>query len=98
MWELPAFAGRKGDDRQPVLRIRHSITNTNYYVEVFAINFSECSPSAFQANGKWVAEEDLREVALTGLARKILMRLEVLARPRRVRLKRNLPGLGEGLG
>ena len=36
MLELPALPPDAAVGRQPVLRLRHSITNTNYYVEIFA--------------------------------------------------------------
>ena len=36
MYELPALPQEAIEGREPVLRIRHSITNTNYYVQVFA--------------------------------------------------------------
>ena len=36
MLELPPLPLTAVEHREPVLRLRHSITNTNYYVEVFA--------------------------------------------------------------
>ena len=36
MLELPPLPVEAGEGREPVLRLRHSITNTNYYVEIFA--------------------------------------------------------------
>ena len=36
MLELPALPLDAVQHREPVLRLRHSITNTNYYVEIFA--------------------------------------------------------------
>ncbi len=36
MLELPPLPPDAVEGREPVLRLRHSITNTNYYVEVFA--------------------------------------------------------------
>ncbi len=36
MLELPPLPLDAVEGREPVLRVRHSITNTNYYVEVFA--------------------------------------------------------------
>ena len=36
MFELPPLPMDAVEGREPVLRVRHSITNTNYYVQVFA--------------------------------------------------------------
>jgi A/G-specific adenine glycosylase len=36
MYELPPLPLDAVEGREPVLRVRHSITNTNYYVQVFA--------------------------------------------------------------
>jgi A/G-specific adenine glycosylase len=36
MFELPPLPMEAVEGREPVLRARHSITNTNYYVQVFA--------------------------------------------------------------
>jgi A/G-specific adenine glycosylase len=64
MWELPAcLDGQEG----PVLyRVRHSITNSDYSVRVV-----QSEPKSV-GGGKWVAKGRLREMALTGLTRKIL--------------------------
>ena len=36
MLELPALPLEAVEGREPILRLRHSITNTNYYVEIYA--------------------------------------------------------------
>jgi A/G-specific adenine glycosylase len=36
MLELPPLPVDVAEDREPVLRLRHAITNTNYYVQVFS--------------------------------------------------------------
>jgi A/G-specific adenine glycosylase len=98
MWELPMLPEGAEGDAEPVLRIRHAITNTNYYVAVFAYDaapeslISSTEPSSGPMEQEWVPERKLAEVALTGLARKILMRLDVLAKPRQVRQGKALPG------
>jgi A/G-specific adenine glycosylase len=64
MWELPACLDGK---EEPVLyRMRHSITNSDYRVRVV-----HTEPKSV-GGGKWVARDRLREMALTGLTRKIL--------------------------
>lgn len=92
MWELPALdAAAKSE---PVLRIRHAITHTNFYVEVFAMNEEKLRAhkrSKKTERRDWVPDSKLGEIPLTGLARKILMRLDVLAKPREVRQGKALP-------
>ncbi len=94
MWELPAIAEpAKGE---PVLRIRHAITNTNFYVEVFEVKADKFLTARNQRKLErhdWVVDSRLGEIPLTGLARKILMRLDVMAKPREVRSGKALPGL-----
>jgi len=52
------------------MRLRHSITITDYDVQVFA------SQGISAEGGKWIARRKLAEVPLTGLTRKILAGLE----------------------
>jgi A/G-specific adenine glycosylase len=71
MWELPE--GSNGDDAStPAFTVRHSITVTDYTVRVWRA----LAPS--RVTGKWIRVERLGQVALTGLARKILRRAEML--------------------
>ena len=90
MYELPALPMESVEGREPVLRVRHSITNTNYYVQVF-------TPGGEDGSGKqgggnqlrkavpnpirdllWVPVMRLPGIPITGLARKILQRLDVM--------------------
>ncbi|MFZ0279701.1 MAG: A/G-specific adenine glycosylase [Candidatus Sulfotelmatobacter sp.] len=71
MWELPEKTSTNGA-AGPSLTLRHSITVTDYTVHVWR----GTSPSG--AEGKWIPLERLRQVALTGLARKILRKAEML--------------------
>jgi A/G-specific adenine glycosylase len=68
MWELPALTGTLPAGLNPIMTLRHSITSTDYVVQVFSM------PS-HKANGRWVSLENLERMALTGLTRKILKRL-----------------------
>lgn len=96
MWELPLLAAGEEEGREPILRVRHSITNTNYYVAVFGMKETPIRPEEDGgAEQDWVPDRKLGEIPLTGLARKILMRLDVLARPRQVRQGKALPGVEE---
>ncbi len=65
MWELPECQQAVAQ-RKPLLRIRHSITVTDYAVSVFA---GKGSPAG---QGLWVPLRRVERLALTGLARKIL--------------------------
>jgi len=67
MWELPAHNG-KG---LPILTVRHSITTTDYTVQVF-------SGRANARAGRWVDLRTLENFPLTGLTRKILMKTGLL--------------------
>lgn len=87
MWELPEISespspaeklrgARNPSEKQkshaPVFTLRHSITVTDYTVQVWHYT----SPGA---TGEWIALRRLPKLALTGLARKILRRAEVLS-------------------
>jgi A/G-specific adenine glycosylase len=70
MWELPTLPVPPGSE--PALKLRHSITTTDYDVEVFA------GQGRRQAAGRWVALRYAAKLPLTGLARKILSQMELL--------------------
>lgn len=80
MWELPPLAEDYSSDSQPELVVRHSITNTNYYVSVYEIRADGIGKHLKdQAQRiKWVQAHKLDGLPLTGLARKVLMRLEIM--------------------
>lgn len=70
MWELPEYFG-DGECRE-VLSLRHSITVTDYKVRVVEM----VDPGAVA--GRWVPSSRLMSLPLTGLARKILQRVDLL--------------------
>ncbi len=70
MWELPEMASMNGDS--PAFTLRHSITVTDYTVRVWR----DTAPS--RESGKWIPLARLGKVALTGLARKILRKADML--------------------
>ncbi len=75
MWELPEVASASVDSdghAAPWLTVRHSITVTDFTVRVWR------APSPTSMRGKWIAAERLGQVALTGLARKVLRKAEML--------------------
>lgn len=66
MWELPECEAPL-NGKKPLLKLRHSITTTDYTVLVFA------GKNGGNAKGRWVSPGRLQRMALTGLARKILL-------------------------
>ncbi len=83
MYELPMLPEEAVEDFEPALRLRHSITNTNYYVRVYAasgtrdMTLRKAIPAAVKELS-WVRTSRLGTLPLTGLARKVLQRLEVM--------------------
>jgi A/G-specific adenine glycosylase len=83
MYELPPLPMDAVEGREPMLRLRHSITNTNYYVQVFAPHDRQDralrrAVPASKDDLHWVRTRRLGSLPLTGLARKILQRLDVM--------------------
>jgi A/G-specific adenine glycosylase len=84
MYELPPLPQDAVEDREPLLRLRHSITNTNYYVQVFAARGPQDQKlrravPASKSDLHWIRTKRLGAIPLTGLARKALQRLDVMA-------------------
>lgn len=86
MWELPALdpgivpaiAPTLLSQETELIRLRHSITNTNYEVAVYALGRGgQKLVSASKSSLHWVSLSDLWSLPLTGLARKVLRRLKV---------------------
>ncbi len=63
LWELPQA---RVNGETPALRLRHSITNTDYAVNVYCVN------TANRSRGRWVKLADAARLPLTGLTQKIL--------------------------
>ena len=75
MWELPPSSG--GARKAPALTVKHSITTTDWTVKVF-VGFVQ-RDLATNVRGTWVSAAKISRLPLTGLTRKILRRLELLA-------------------
>ncbi len=84
MFELPPLPQDALEGREPILRLRHSITNTNYYVQIYAARgpqdrgLRKAVPAA-KTDLHWTRTSQLGSVPLTGLARKVLQRLGVMS-------------------
>lgn len=66
LWELPAAPAYKG--ATPLLTLRHTITNSRITARVYRLR-------APAAAGRWWTREQALQAPLTGLARKMLLRL-----------------------
>jgi A/G-specific adenine glycosylase len=69
MWELPSLRADVNRRSRPVLKLRHSITTTDYTVFVHA------SARSNAGRGRWVNLSSAKRLPLTGLARKIVERI-----------------------
>jgi A/G-specific adenine glycosylase len=73
MWELPEIPPPH-TRAKPALTVRHSITVTDYKVQVWR------SSAPNLTAGQWISLHRLSKLALTGLARKILRKTGLLTR------------------
>jgi A/G-specific adenine glycosylase len=80
MLELPPLPLEAVSGMEPILRLKHSITNTNYEVDVFEGAALQKEIPAAESVLEWVAAGNLMEIPLTGLARKVLMKMLILLR------------------
>ena len=84
MWELPEVTpeelNEECDQERVELTLRHAITVTNYRVQVLRFSEQEAA-HRWPARGysrKWAKSGDLGSLPLTGLARKVLQRLQIM--------------------
>ena len=86
MWELPPLTqnpksateiSAATDKEEPLLVLRHAIMQTNYRVTVISIPVAPPGRSKPVAIQSWIKLPDLASLPLTGLARKILLRLQL---------------------
>jgi A/G-specific adenine glycosylase len=80
LWELPALIDVNIPEEELRLSVRHSIMQVNYSVRIRTV--SEDDIDALTVLGgvrRWVPLKDAGGMALTGLARKVLTRLHLLA-------------------
>jgi A/G-specific adenine glycosylase len=82
MWELPEVAMRESDQERVELTLRHAITITNYQVRV--LRFAEQEANLRFPPGEnlrqWTRSSELSTLPLTGLARKVLQRLQIMTK------------------
>jgi A/G-specific adenine glycosylase len=75
MWELPVIEAKEALPDEKALTLRHSITDTNYYVTIYDMGARQKGLPKGKGARKWFAVSDLQGVPITGLTRKALMRL-----------------------
>jgi A/G-specific adenine glycosylase len=75
MWELPTVPRLQTSGRAALAKLRHSITDTDYEIAVLALS-PERFPG-FEAGARWFVRKQWEALPLTGLARKVLRRLQV---------------------
>lgn len=75
-WELPAIDASHAQEEKKALTVRHSITDTNYYVSIYELDAKQQRnlPKG-KATRKWFPVHELNTLPLTGLTRKVLRRL-----------------------
>jgi len=73
MWELPALDPSLVNGDEPLLRVRHSITDTDYRVAVFAVKPDEFLQH--ESDTRWATRRQWEQLPLTGLTRKVLLQL-----------------------
>ena len=71
MWELPRVDGVETSEK-PLFTLRHSITVTDYVVSVVS------RKDTALRHGRWVDISQLNQIPLTGLAKKILRRAQII--------------------
>jgi A/G-specific adenine glycosylase len=72
MWELPAIDCGTENTEAPLLRLRHSITDTDYEVIVRSTHPNRLPQ--LPSDARWFSPKQWKQLPLTGLARKILRR------------------------
>jgi A/G-specific adenine glycosylase len=80
MLELPPLPLDAVETLQPLLSVKHSITNTNYEVDIFNAPALKKEVPAAKSTLEWTAVSELNDVPITGLARKVLVKAGVLAK------------------
>jgi hypothetical protein len=79
LWELPTLTEAAVPEKDLRLTLRHAIMQVNYYVRIRAV--PEGDINALTVAGgerRWVPLGEATAMALTGLARKVFVRLHLL--------------------
>ena len=80
LWELPALCNADIATGEVRMTLRHAIMNVNYIVRIQNVDESVLEElAATSEERRWVPLCEAAEMALTGLARKVLMRAHLIA-------------------
>jgi A/G-specific adenine glycosylase len=79
LWELPALADAAVPSEKLRMTVRHAIMQVNYRVRIRAVSEDEIESLTVHGGlRRWVPLDEAAEMALTGLARKVLVRARLL--------------------
>lgn len=79
LWQLPVLRDAAVPDSELRMTVRHAIMQVNYYVRIRSVEEKEVDPLTEPGGERcWVPVADAGQMALTGLARKVLTRARLL--------------------
>jgi A/G-specific adenine glycosylase len=79
LWELPRLRDAAVPEQNLRMTVRHAIMQVNYYVRIRTVFEDDVEEMTIKGGvRRWVALRDAGGMALTGLARKVLMRAHLL--------------------
>ncbi len=82
LWELPGLCNQVVGAGTVRMSVRHAIMNVNYIVRIQDVNESELKKLTIKCGERrWVPLCEVAGMALTGLARKVLMRANLMPAP-----------------
>jgi A/G-specific adenine glycosylase len=82
LWELPVLSNSAVPEEDLRMTVRHAIMQVNYYVRIRTVlEHDVASMTVPGGERQWVPVADAAEMALTGLARKVLTRAHLLTTP-----------------
>lgn len=78
LWELPLLREAAVPERELRMTVRHAIMQVNYYVRIRMVREENLDRLTVRGGRRqWVAAKEAEEMALTGLARKVLKRAQL---------------------
>jgi A/G-specific adenine glycosylase len=83
MWQLPVLREALVPEDELRLEVRHAIMQVNYRVKVRAVAEADVDQMTVEGGERrWVRKKELGTLPLTGLARKVLTKMQLLASSR----------------